>query len=50
MMEVFHAILMREGLMVRMLMRTAPAPDEAEARQRAEAAAETLSRLYGKAA
>ena len=50
MVEVFHAILMREGLMVRMLMRTAPAPDEADARQRAEAAAETLSRLYGKPA
>jgi AcrR family transcriptional regulator len=45
--EMFLAVLMSGGILVRMLMRLAVAPDEAEARQRAETAATTLLRLYG---
>jgi AcrR family transcriptional regulator len=45
--SVFMAVLMGGGLLVRMLMRVAAAPDEAEARRRAEAAAACLFRSFG---
>jgi AcrR family transcriptional regulator len=45
---LFLAVLMSEGILVRMLMRVAPAPSEAEARQRAETAASCLLRLHGR--
>jgi AcrR family transcriptional regulator len=45
--EVFLAVLMSGGILIRMLMRLADAPVEAEARQRAETAARCLLRLYG---
>jgi AcrR family transcriptional regulator len=44
---LFLSVLMGGGILVRMLMRVAPPPDEAEARQRAETAAWSLLRLYG---
>jgi AcrR family transcriptional regulator len=45
--EVFLAILMRGGILLRMVMRVAEPPTEAEARARAELAADSLWRLYG---
>ncbi len=45
--EVFLGVLMSAGLLIRMVMRLAGAPDEAEARQRAETATNCLLRLYG---
>lgn len=45
--ELFLAVLMGGGLLVRMLMRLAPSPTELEARQRAERAASALLRLHG---
>jgi AcrR family transcriptional regulator len=45
--ELFGSVLMGGGLLVRMLMRLATAPTDAEARQRAEAAANGLLGLYG---
>lgn len=45
--EVFLAILMLGGLLLRMVMRVAEAPTEAEARARAELAADNLWGLYG---
>jgi AcrR family transcriptional regulator len=45
--EVFLAILMRGGILLRMVMRVAEPPAEAEARSRAELAADSLWRLYG---
>jgi AcrR family transcriptional regulator len=45
---LFLAVLMSWGILVRMLMRVAPAPSEAEARQRAETAASCLLRLHGR--
>jgi AcrR family transcriptional regulator len=45
--EVFFAILMRGGLLMRMVMRVMEAPTEAEARARAELAADSLWGLYG---
>jgi hypothetical protein len=45
--ELFFGILMQSGILVRMLMRVAPAPTEVEARHRAEVAVSTLERLYG---
>jgi AcrR family transcriptional regulator len=45
--ELFLAILMSGGILVRMLMRLAAVPSEKEARQRAETAADCLLRLYG---
>jgi AcrR family transcriptional regulator len=47
--EVFLAILMRSGILMRMVMRVAEAPTETEARARAELAADSLLRLYGRA-
>jgi AcrR family transcriptional regulator len=47
--EVFGAILTKGGILVRMLMRLLEPPDEADARQRAEVAATSLWRLYGRA-
>jgi AcrR family transcriptional regulator len=44
---LFLSLLMGGGLLVRMLMRVAAAPTEAEARQRAETAAGSLFGLYG---
>lgn len=44
---LFTGILMGGGFMVRLLMRVAEPPTEAEARQRAEAAADGLFRAYG---
>ena len=48
--ELFLAVLMREGLLVRLLMRLVAAPDEAEARRRAEAAARCVFACHGGAA
>jgi AcrR family transcriptional regulator len=48
--ELFLAVLMSGGLLVRMLMRLAPAPDEAETRQRAETATRCLFACHGGAA
>jgi len=44
---LFLAVLMSGGILVRLLMRVAVAPDETEARRRAETAAGCLLRLYG---
>jgi AcrR family transcriptional regulator len=44
---LFTSMLTRDGILVRMLMRVAEPPTEAEARQRAEAAAACLFRTYG---
>jgi AcrR family transcriptional regulator len=46
--EVFFAILMRGGILLRMVMRVADPPTEAEARARAELAADSLWGLYGR--
>jgi AcrR family transcriptional regulator len=46
---LFTAVLTRDGILVRMLMRVAEPPTEAEARQRAAAAAACLFRTYGAA-
>jgi AcrR family transcriptional regulator len=45
--ELFLAVLMRNGMLVRLLMRLVPAPDEAETRLRADAAADWLLRCHG---
>jgi len=45
--DLFQSILTGQGIMVRILMRVAAAPTEAEARQRAEMAARALLRVYG---
>jgi AcrR family transcriptional regulator len=45
--EIFFAILMR-GLLIRMVMRVAEPPTEAEAHARAKLAADSLWRLYGR--
>jgi len=45
---LFNAVLMGGGLQIRMLMRVADAPTEDEARQRAEAAASTVERLFSR--
>jgi AcrR family transcriptional regulator len=45
--EMFLGMLLRGGILVRMLMGIASAPDEAEQRHRAETAAAGLMRLYG---
>ena len=47
--ELFQAVLMSGAVLTRMLMRVTPAPTEAEAKQRAEAAANCLFRSYGAA-
>jgi hypothetical protein len=44
---LFLAVLMNGGVLVRLLMRVAAAPDETDATRRAEAAAGCLLRLYG---
>lgn len=44
--EIFMAVLMKGGIMVRMLAGVLASPDEAQARQRAEAATATLGRPY----
>jgi len=46
---LFLSLLMGGGLLVRLLMRVAPPPGEAEAQQRAELAAKCLFGLYGAA-
>jgi AcrR family transcriptional regulator len=45
--DLFLGVLMSGGILVRMLMRVAAAPTEAEARQRAETATGVLLRVYG---
>jgi AcrR family transcriptional regulator len=45
--ELFLAVLMRNGMLVRLLMRLVEVPDEAEARLRADAAADCLLRCHG---
>jgi AcrR family transcriptional regulator len=47
--DVFHALMMQRGVMVRMLMRVAEPPDEADLRARAELAVSVVWRLYGAA-
>jgi len=47
--EVFLGILMRGGLIIRMLMGVAEAPAAADIQQRAVIATASLWRLYGKA-
>jgi AcrR family transcriptional regulator len=47
--EVYVGVLMQGGILVRMLMRVAQPPSEADARYRAELATTTLWRLYGAA-
>lgn len=44
--DVFVALLWRRGLLLRLLLRVAEPPDEAEREQRAQFAAETVLRLY----
>jgi AcrR family transcriptional regulator len=44
---LFLAVLTGGGFLIRQLMRVAEPPTEAEARQRAEAAARSLTRAYG---
>ncbi len=46
---IFNGILMKGGLLIRMLMRIADAPTNEEARHRAEVAASGLLRLFGHA-
>jgi len=45
--RLFLSLLMGGGLLVRLLMRVATPPTEAEARQRAETSADILLRLHG---
>lgn len=45
--EPFLGVLMSGGILVRMLMRVAVAPSEADARHRAEMVAECVLRLHG---
>jgi AcrR family transcriptional regulator len=45
--DLFQGVLMSGAILVRMLLRVVAPPAEAEARQRAEAAAGSLLRLYG---
>jgi len=45
--ELLLGVVMSGGLLVRMLMRLAEAPSEAEARRRAETAANCLLRIHG---
>jgi hypothetical protein len=44
---MFNSLLMGGGILIRMLMRVAHAPTESEARERAEAAAGNIWRLFG---
>jgi AcrR family transcriptional regulator len=46
---LFHGVLLGGGFIVRLLMRVARPPVEAEARRRAEVAARTLFWVYGRA-
>jgi AcrR family transcriptional regulator len=45
--EVFLGVLMQGAILVRMLMRVVEPPNDAEARHRAELAADSLWRLFG---
>ena len=46
---VFLSALMGEGILIRLLMRVATPPDDADARRRAETAARCVFQLFGKA-
>jgi AcrR family transcriptional regulator len=45
---LFLGVLMSDGILVRMLMRVAIAPTDADCARRAETAADCVARLYGK--